>query len=167
MLTQRGRNDDFNHKCMACLVPTGPNAFRWATQLVEESNTPNWILKNKGQRRYIQRSKGLCIRGFPGGVSGKEPTCQCRRHKRCKFNPRVRKILCSRKWQCTPVSLPEEFHGQKSLAGYHPQGHKELDLIEHMHTLSIHIKYLFATRKRGICLLHNKKLYSSKGLNNK
>ena len=30
--------------------------------------------------------------GFPGGVSGKEPTCQCRRHKRCRFNPWVGKI---------------------------------------------------------------------------
>ena len=26
---------------------------------------------------------------FPGGASGKEPTCQCRRHKRCGFNPWV------------------------------------------------------------------------------
>ena len=24
--------------------------------------------------------------GFPGGASGKEPTCQCRRHKRCGFD---------------------------------------------------------------------------------
>ena len=31
------------------------------------------------------------IWGFPGG-SGKESTCQCRRHKRRKFDPRVRKI---------------------------------------------------------------------------
>ena len=23
----------------------------------------------------------------PGGVSGKEPACQCRRHKRCEFDP--------------------------------------------------------------------------------
>ena len=30
--------------------------------------------------------------GFPGGSSGKEPTCQCRRHKRDGFNPWVRKI---------------------------------------------------------------------------
>jgi len=28
--------------------------------------------------------------GFPGGTSGKEPAC--RRHKRCRFSPRVRKI---------------------------------------------------------------------------
>ena len=29
---------------------------------------------------------------FPGGASGKEPVCQCRRCKRCRFNPWVRKI---------------------------------------------------------------------------
>jgi len=29
---------------------------------------------------------------FPGGLVGKEPTCQCRRHKRCRFNPWVGKI---------------------------------------------------------------------------
>ena len=27
-----------------------------------------------------------------GGAVGQESTCQCRRHKRCEFNPRVRKI---------------------------------------------------------------------------
>ena len=30
--------------------------------------------------------------GFPGGTSGKESACQCRRHKRCGFDPWVRKI---------------------------------------------------------------------------
>ena len=30
--------------------------------------------------------------GFPGGASGKEPPCQCRRHKRRGFDPWVRKI---------------------------------------------------------------------------
>ena len=30
--------------------------------------------------------------GFPGGASGKEPACQCRRHKGCGFNPWVGKI---------------------------------------------------------------------------
>ena len=30
--------------------------------------------------------------GFPGGASGKEPACQCRRCKRYQFNPWVRKI---------------------------------------------------------------------------
>ena len=46
--------------------------------------------------------------GFPGGASGKEPACQCRRHKRGGFDPWVRKILCRRAWQPTPVFLPGE-----------------------------------------------------------
>ena len=32
----------------------------------------------------------MCVRGFPGGTSGKEPACQCRRHERHKFDPWVR-----------------------------------------------------------------------------
>ena len=33
-------------------------------------------------------------------------------------------------WQPTPVFLPGESHGQRSLAGYSPGGHKELDTAE-------------------------------------
>ena len=32
------------------------------------------------------------VQGFPGGTSAKVPTCQCRRCKRCRFNPCVGKI---------------------------------------------------------------------------
>ena len=35
--------------------------------------------------------------GFPGGASGKEPACQCRRHKRGRFDPWVGKIPWRRK----------------------------------------------------------------------
>ena len=62
--------------------------------------------------------------GFPGGASGKEPTCQSRRPKRQRFNPWVGKILWRRKWQPTPVSLPGESYGQRSLAGSSPWGHR-------------------------------------------
>ena len=37
----------------------------------------------------------MCDWDFPGGTSGKEPACQCRRHKRCRFDPWVRKIPCN------------------------------------------------------------------------
>ena len=46
------------------------------------------------------------------------------------FDPWVRKIPWSRKWQPTPVFLPGEPHGQKSLEGYGPCGHKESDMTE-------------------------------------
>ena len=44
---------------------------------------------------------------FPGGASGKESACRCRRHKRCGFSPWVRKIPWRRKWHPTPVVLLE------------------------------------------------------------
>jgi len=46
--------------------------------------------------------------GFPGGVSCKEPACQCRRHKRCGFNFWVMKIPWRRAWLPTPVFSPGE-----------------------------------------------------------
>ena len=52
--------------------------------------------------------------GFPGGTSGKESACQCRRLKRQGFDPWARKILWSRKRQPTPIFLPGKFHGQRS-----------------------------------------------------
>jgi len=41
------------------------------------------------------------------------------------------------KWQPTPVFLPGESQGQRSLAGYRPWGHKELDTTEHAHRKAI------------------------------
>ena len=35
---------------------------------------------------------------FPGGTSGKEPACQCRKPKRCAFDPWVREISWRRVW---------------------------------------------------------------------
>ena len=58
--------------------------------------------------------------GFPGGASGKEPASQCRRHKRHGFDPWVRKIPWRRARLPTPVLLPRESHGQRSLVGYSP-----------------------------------------------
>ena len=46
-----------------------------------------------------QRSKDY----FPGGASGKESACQCRRLKRSGFDPWVGKMPWRRKWQHTPV----------------------------------------------------------------
>ena len=47
---------------------------------------------------------------FPGGASGKELACQCRRHG---FNPWVGKIPRRREWLPTPVFLPGEFHDRE------------------------------------------------------
>ena len=45
----------------------------------------------------------------PGGTSGKDPTCQCRRCKRCRFDPWIRNIPRRKAWRpSTPVFLPRE-----------------------------------------------------------
>ena len=58
--------------------------------------------------------------GFSGGASGKESSCQHRRHKRRSFETWVEKIPWKRRWQPTPVFSSGESHGQRSLAGYDP-----------------------------------------------
>ena len=68
--------------------------------------------------------------GFPDGVSGKEPVCQWRRHKTREFDPWLGKIPWRRAQQPTPVFLPGDSHGQRSLEGYSLQGCTELDMTE-------------------------------------
>ena len=51
-----------------------------------------------------------------------------RSYRRQGFDPRIRKIPWKRKLLPTPVFLPGESHGQRSLEGYSPWGHKELDM---------------------------------------
>ena len=81
--------------------------------------------KYSGRHRVIGTRSTLCDKPnsplhFPGGPGGKELACQCRRHKRHRFNPWVGKIPWRRAWQPTPVFLPGELHGQRSLVGYNP-----------------------------------------------
>ena len=61
----------------------------------------------------VQRLKKICLE------SG--------RHRRHGFNPWVRKIPWTRKWQPIPVFLFGKSHGQRSLAGYSPWGHKRVE----------------------------------------
>ena len=63
---------------------------------------------------------------IPRWLSGKESSCQCRRHKRHGFYPWAGKSPWRRKWKPTPVFLLGESHGQRSLAGYNQSGHKRV-----------------------------------------
>ena len=60
--------------------------------------------------------------GFPGGTEEKNLPVTARDTARSPG---------SRKWLPTPVFFPGKFRGQRSLEGYSPQGHKELDMTEH------------------------------------
>ena len=98
-----------------------------------------YIYPREGNGKPLQYS---CL-VFPGGASGKELACQCRRHKRPRFNPCVGKIPWRRKWQPTPVFMPGESHGQRSLVGYGPQGLKEMDMTKVTQHTHIRISTIF------------------------
>ena len=70
---------------------------------------------------------------LPRWLKDKDSTCQCRRHRRCEFNPWVGKIPRRKKWQPTPVFLPEKFHGRRSLVSYSPWDRKESDTTKQLH----------------------------------
>ena len=74
----------------------------------------------------------LFLWGFTGGASGKEVACQFRRCKRHGYNPWVRKVPWRRAWQPTPVVLPRESHGLRSLLGYSPRGLKESHMAKRL-----------------------------------
>ena len=63
----------------------------------------------------------------------KDPPAKCRKHWTCRFDPWVRKIPWRSKRQPALVFLPGEFHGQRSLEGYSPWGHRELNTSQHEH----------------------------------
>ena len=58
------------------------------------------------------------ITGIPRWLRGKKSNCQCRSHRRHRFDPWVGKIPWGMK--CNPLwySCLEKSHGQRSLAGY-------------------------------------------------
>ena len=66
-------------------------------------------------------------KGFPGSSAGKKSHLQCRRPW---FDFWVGKITWRRERLPTPVFLPGESHGQRSLAGYSPWDHKESGMTE-------------------------------------
>ena len=69
---------------------------------------------------------------------------QCRRHRRHRFDSWVGKIPLRRAWPPTPVFLPGESHGQRSLADCNPWGHKESYMTEeNEHT---------STQKHAMCI---------------
>ena len=68
--------------------------------------------RRKGELK-LKRDKGYF--GLSWCLRGKEPTCQCRRHRRYMLSPWVKKIPWRRKWQPSPVLLPGKPHGLRSL----------------------------------------------------
>ena len=88
--------------------------FVWKHKGVKESKS---LWKNTKQTSYA-----WCAPRLPWRLSGKESAC----NRRWGFHQWVRKIPWRRKWEPTPVFLPGQCHGQRSLVGYSPWGHKRV-----------------------------------------
>ena len=108
----------------------------------------------KSQTRLSDFNFHLTSLGFPGGASGQEPTCQCRRCLRQALHPWIRKIPWRRAQQSAPVFLPGESYGQRRLAGYSPQGRKESNTTEATyHTCLPPFAFQYAIMKRTSFLM--------------
>ena len=108
-------------------MATYSSILAWKISWTEESGG----LQSMGSQSWARLSNKHLTSGWG---SGKEPACRCRRHRRRRFSPWVRKIPWRRKWQPTPAFLPGESHGQRSLVGYSPQGRRESDTTKGLST---------------------------------
>ena len=87
---------------------------------------------------------------LPMWLSGKESACQCRR---CGFHPWVGKIPWRRKWQPTPILLPEKSHGAWQVAVHGCL--KELDMTQQLiNRAPQNITYMVLS-KHPVSCLHN------------
>ena len=82
--------------------------------------------------RFIFRSL-IMSQGLPWWLRGQSVCLQCGRPG---LDPWAGKIPWRRKWQLTPVLLPGKSHGQRSLVGYSPWGHKKSDTTTQLHSTS-------------------------------
>ena len=101
-----------------------------------------WILFQLKNHSFHLDNKELCIQygGLLRWLSDKESACNA-------GNPGLIPGSGRSPEGDPPVFLPGEFHGQRSLAGYTPWGHKELDMTEQ---LTLHYYYYLTRNARRV-----------------
>ena len=87
---------------------------------------------------YENRSWILIVEGFPGSS---EVKASARSAEDLGLIPGSGRSPGEGKWQPTPVFLPGESRGRRSLGGYSPRGHKELDTTEWLHFHFLIVKF--------------------------
>ena len=108
-------------KCWGIFTPNKLCECKWISAV-----TPPWLQLPEQLATWLSLlGSSLQSSGLPWWLRSKESACQCRRLKRHRFSPLVRKIPWRRAWKPTPVFLPGELHGQRSLTGYRPCSGKE------------------------------------------
>ena len=109
----------------------GCNLF--LSQVLPLKNRTNQKQQQPWQESLKELAKALSLFVIPWWLRWERICLQCRRSG---FNPWVRKVPWRREWLPTPVFLSGEFYGQRSLAGYNPQGHREADTTEQLSSTS-------------------------------
>ena len=99
------------------------SVLRGWVSTISASADPHWggsccPVCTPGTPAHSVHTTGKGLRGLPRWLSGKESTCQCKRHERHGFDPWVQKIPSRREWQPTPGFLPGESQAQRSLVSY-------------------------------------------------
>ena len=113
---------------LSILLPEAPISFR----LFISSSKISLLKRASSYMHCDETVKGMSSKGLPQRLSGQESSCSAGRHT---FDPWVRENSWRRKWKSTPVFLPGESYGQRSLVGYSPCDYKEPDTTKRL-TLS-------------------------------
>ena len=145
----------------SCLENPRDRGACWAAVYgVAQSWTRLTRLSSSSSSQYSKNLSSSCFHvGFPNGSDGKEFACKARDPV---IHPWVRRIPWRRKWQLTPVFLPEESHGDRSLcmeyeAGYSSWSRKESDTPEQQSTQ--HIFHLALFYISFSTCFHNRQTY--------
>ena len=101
---------------------------------------PGWMDSMIVKERY-------CVLGFPGGSDGKESAYNVGDPW---FDPYVGKIPWRREWQPTPVFLPGESHGQRSLVGYSAWHQKDWVTNTHKPFIQLNSRSWWWTGRPGV-----------------
>ena len=121
-------------------MATHSSILAWRIPWTEEPGGLQSIGSQRVRHNFMANTHNDFNEGLPWWFSGKESTCPHRRHR---LDPWVGKIPWRRKWQPTPVFLPGEFHGQRSLADYSAWGRKESDKTEQLTHTDTKFWYIF------------------------
>ena len=111
-------------RCLSLLIP----ARLWPTFPV------SWEMWNRSPQRWVCHvvyAPNLWQQWFQKSLQGICPHC-----RRPRFYPWVGKNPWRKEWQPTPVFLPGELRGHRSLVGCSPQGYKESDTTEATNTFT-------------------------------
>jgi len=113
-------------QCSCLENPRDRGAWWAAVYGVTQSRTQ--LKRLSSSSRSSSWSRGLW--NFPGGASGKEPSCKFRSHRRHRWSLGWEDPLEKGNGNPFQYFYPENPHGQRSLVGSSPWGHKELDTTE-------------------------------------